>query len=107
MEDRLSSDEDEFQEERSGMCIRCPSRPKSLPVAWNNTCSFPTTLQSDFCHDDVLAVKSIKVLDETYVSLEALKDENFNNKNNEDDETDDIDDKKDRRHRLSKSCIAQ
>lgn len=104
MEDRLSSDEDEFQEERSGMCIRCPSRPKSLPVAWNNTCSFPTTLQSDFCHDDVLAVKSIKVLDETYVNL---KDENFNNKNDEIDETDDIDSKKDRRHRLSKSCIAQ
>lgn len=82
------------------MCIRCHSRPKSLPVAWNNTCSFETTLQSDFC-PDALAPKSIKVLDETtYVNLDVLKDENFN-------KVFEIDDKKDRRQRLSRSCIAQ
>uniref|UniRef100_A0A1L8DGI8 Putative wd40-repeat-containing subunit of the 18s rrna processing complex n=1 Tax=Nyssomyia neivai TaxID=330878 RepID=A0A1L8DGI8_9DIPT len=31
VEDRISSDEDEFQEERAGTCILCPSRPTSLP----------------------------------------------------------------------------
>lgn len=86
------------------MCIRCPTRPKSLPVAWNNnTCTFATTLQSDFCHDDVLAVKSIKVLDETYVNLDVLKDGTFNKVF----EIGDIEDKRDRRQRLSKSCVAQ
>lgn len=107
MEDRIDdSDEDEFQEERSGMCNSCQYRTKSRPTSALSVAHFDC-VQPDLIHE-ILAMNS------------AIAQTKFTDKSDDDIGADNVfEDRSDivsvdtkakksnHSRRLTKSCITQ
>lgn len=109
MEDRIDdSDEDEFQEERSGMCSSCQYRTKSRPTSALSVAHFDC-VQPDLIHEILAMNTSItnKNCAETTIDDDDVGDDNVFDENVKIDSMKSTDKNSTRNRRLTRSCLTQ
>lgn len=108
VEDRIDdSDEDEFQEERSGMCSSCQYRTKSRPTSALSVAHFDC-VQPDLLHEILamnssnIQIKSTETSDDDGIAADSVLFEDGLEINSSNLRT-----KTSTNRRLTKSCITQ
>lgn len=106
VEDRIDdSDEDEFQEERSGMCSSCQYRTKSRPTSALSVAHFDC-VQPDLIHE-ILAMNSSLTHNRCTDDDDGIGDDNVFEDGLEIESTNAKAKKSNHSRRLTKSCITQ